>query len=315
MSAASDLQERDNSRIPAQIITATGMGICINIACATGRPVTIPQFTTLNEVYGILVDESLGQQDGKSFNLRYYGVGVRGSQCAGTTSQGITRMVVNQHMPIDGNAFTPIPLVARQMDNDLTDEERKKYRTRTIKNIDGVDHILYWTKLMGFEEFNPVLKLAEKDEVTGNESVEDYIPKQEDLNPEPIDLSNIGSVPVSNQYINATGKVDLSFVSDEMEELKNACRILYGDAGIAALSEFYIAFGRETMTEGKIGKGGTGFVRYNELLSTVIAYHITETHARDTNANNALNLFFDLGSSVPMIIAGARTTTIATKGF
>ena len=300
--------ELNNHKLPSQTHTPTGMGIVINAAKSTGQNVSIPEYTTLNELYDVLAAESVGIKDGDRFYLRYYGIGIRGSRCIGEGGDGIERRRAYEHQPTDQNAFKPIPFVCREITNDLSTEERDKYRLRVVRKIGDKTYVFYYLKKIDFSIFSPSVKLGTKNPVNGNESQIPYVYKEGDLNPEPYELISTGSVLISNQYINGTGTMDLSLSSSDLDEIKNVCRIMFNDASVAATSELYLAYGIETTHTGPIGLGGT--ISYKELLSATVSYLITESYARDTNTNNKMPIRFEYGNSVPCLVQGVQTGSI-----
>lgn len=294
---------RDSQKLPNQLITSSGIGLIINAACTTGTTVNIPKNTTLNEAYDVLAEESLGRKNGKDFNLRYFGVGIGGSRSIGLDANGLEGRRVFQHKAVDFNAFYPIPMLGRKLAEDIDPVLRDQYRMRTVRKIGDEFYVLYWLKLANFVEFDPTMKVGEVDPETGNEKERPYSPKEEDLKPTPYELTSTGNVPITNTYINGTGKIDLSLNGNDLEELRNVCRILFNDSSKAAINEVYMAYGIETNNDGPIAGAGGGTVSYKELLSATVAFHITESYARDANANSKMPWFFWYGNSVPLLVA------------
>lgn len=299
--ATTDTQQSANSRLPSQIVTATALGVKIAIAALTKQSVNIEQYTTLNEAHEVLATESLGSKTGTDFKLQYFGIGIKGSQYLGTDSNGITKLLVNQHQPTDANAFFPIPHVVREITNDLTSAERENFRLRTVFTKNNIVYVAYWLKLVGFGSFTPTIKTVTKNATTGNEDPADYIPQEDSLHPTPITPNADGTVPISDKYVAATAKLDLSLSAADLAEIKNACSILHDDTSYAAVNEYYVATGIESQNDGQTS--GTDTVKYSEVKSAVICYHLTETHARDANSNGAIPLFFDIGAAAPLLVA------------
>lgn len=292
---------RDSQKLPNQLVSATGLGLIINAALSCNQTVNIPKFSTLNERYEVLAEESQGRKKGRDFQLAYFGVGIGGSRSIGQDANGLEGRRVYQHKATDFNAFYPIPMVGRKLSEDLDEEVRKNYRMRYIRKIGDELYVFYELKLAGFIEFDPTMKVGERDPATGNETERPYVPKKEDLEPKPYELTSTNSVPVTNTYINGTGKIDLSLNGNDLEELRNVCRILFNDSSKAAINEVYMVYGIETDHDGDID--GPGTVRYKELLSACVSYHITEAYARDANANSKMPWFFMYGNSLPLLIA------------
>lgn len=306
-----DSTGRDSQKLPNQLVSATGMGLIINGALSCNQTVNIPKNTTLNEKFNILADESVGRKNGRDFQLGYFGVGIGGSRALGTDSYGLEGRQVYQHKATDFAPFYGIPMVARKLGNDLDPTVRNNYRIREIRKIGDDIYILYWLKLIGFTEFDPTMKVGERDTSTGNETEREYVPKEADLSPTPYQLSSTNNVPITNTYINGTGKLDMSLNSDDLEELRNVCRILFNDEGKAAINEVYMCYGIETTHDGQVDTGAS--VEYKELVSCAVSYQVTEAYARDANANNTMPWFFWYGNSLPLLV-GADAIAAANSG-
>lgn len=298
---------RLKTKRPSTLILPSGIGMVVSAAVTCKQPFTVPQFTTLNEHYSILAEESIGRKHGKDFQLAYFGVGIGGSRSIGVGNNGLEGRMVYEHSPTDNNAFLPVPLIARLITDDLDPEVRKNYRIRDVKPVGDQIWVFYYLKLAGFQEFDPSIKIGKRDPNTGNQEQIPYIPKKEDLTPKPQELATTNAIPVTDEFVNGTGKIDLSLNENDLQELRNACRILYGDSSVAAINEIYMAYGVETTHNGPIGEGGT--VNYNELTSAIVAYNITEAWARDANANTKIPFFFWYGNSVPLLIDPSSLTS------
>lgn len=296
---------RDAQKLPNQLVTPNALGIIINGAVSTKQTVNIPANTTLNELYDILADESIGRKAGKDFQLGYYGVGIGGSRSIGTDADGLEGRQVYQHKPTDFNAFYPIPFLIRELGEDVDPTVRDNYRMRVVRKIGDTLYVMYYLKLIGWEVYDPTMKVGERDPVTGNEGERAYIPKKEDLSPKPYELLSTNNVPITNTYINGTGKMNLSLNGNDLEELRNVCRVLFGDASKAAISEMYLAYGIESRNQGQITGGAT--VDYKELQSACVSFQITEAYARDANSNSQIPYFFWYGNSLPLLTVPGAT--------
>lgn len=293
--------DQSRSEAPTQTVTNTGLGNLIAKCVQTGNNVTIPKHSTLNERYKILETESIGIKNGRDFYLKYFTVGIRGSNCVGTDELGVSTMKVNQHQPIDMNLFLSVPFAARPVDNDFDNVNRSKYRMRVVENdVDGVLTAFYYLKLINFDNYDPSLLKITRDE-DGNELTVPFVPVKDDLfDPTPVDFTSEGSVPTSNVYLNSSAILDCSLNSGDLQELRNACLRKFGDESYAAINEVGLAFGIDTQTDGQIGQGGV--IRYAESMSTVIAHFVSERDARNARNNTRIQLAFDHGASDPMLL-------------
>lgn len=303
--SATEIQDQNRSEVPVQTTTNTGYGNLIMKCVATRQQFVLPKYSTLNERYNTLAEDSIGVKNGKDFELKYFGVGIRGANCVGTDPvTGVSRMKVNQHQPTDMNLFTHIPMACRPLDNDFDNVARAQFRLRVVENgFDGNPYAFYYLRPINFDHYNPqVLKITRDEDQ--NESPVPWVPSRDDLfNPQPRSFNSEGSVPVSDTYLNASAILGCSLDQGALQEIANACRVKYNDASYAAINETMICWGYDTKTDGMIGNGAT--IRYDEVLSAVAAHYITERDARNVLANTFLTMDYDHGASEPMLLGDA----------
>jgi len=308
-----DLQSQNRTEVPTQATTNTLWGNVIMKCLATRQHFELPQYTTLNEKYGILAEESIGRKFGGDFELKYFGIGVRGWKCDGTNVLGGSKSKLLQHQPIDMDMFSPIPFIGRPLSQDLDPFVRQNYRMRTIKDIGDVEPwVFYWIKLTNFDNYGPGVYKITRDE-DGNESPVTYVPERDNLfSPQPRDFNSEGSVPIPDVYLNSSGLYDCSLHGQDLVECVNACRALYNDASLASISESTMIWGYDTKTDGQIGNGAV--VRYDEIVSAVVGHHVTEKDGRQANNNTDINMVFDHGASEPMLLHTDATAPVTGSG-
>lgn len=311
--SSADVQDQNRSEVPTQSVTNTAYGNLIAKCCVTNQKLNLPQYTTLNERYGIMAEESIGVKNGRDFELKYFGIGIRGSDCDGTTSIGTTRLKVNQHQPIDMNLFVPIPFIARPIDSDLSNINRLKYRGRVIEVwADGITYAVYYLKLVNFDNYDPSVNKITRDDA-GNEDAKPYVPVKDDLfNPQPVDFTSVGAVPISNTYLNSSAILDCSLSQQDLNEIALACKGKFGDTSYASINEVMIAYGIDTQFDGQIAGGAT--IRYTEVLSAVAAHYVTERDGRNAITNTKVQLAYDHGASEPMLLHTNATGTTTSQG-
>ena len=311
--SATDVQDQNRSEVPTQTNTNTGFGNMIGKCLATRQPFVLPRYTTLNERYNVLAEESIGPKHGKDFELKYFGIGVRGSNCNGTDANGVSKMKINQHQPTDMNLFVQIPFACRPLDDDFDNLNRAKYRMRVVENgYDGNAYAFYYIKLINFDRYNPEVSKITRDE-NGNELPVPYTPDRDSLfNPQPVDFTSVGSVPVSDTYLNYSGLLDCTLNAQDLQEIMNACRIKFNDAGYGSVSETCVYWGYDTVTDGRIGQGAT--IRYDEVMSCVASHFVTEKDGRNAQNNTEIELAYDHGASEPMLLHTTSTASAQSQG-
>jgi len=311
--SANELADLNRSEIPAQTVTNTSIGYVLSKCINTNQPFVVPRWTTLNENYKILAEESLGQKASRDFELKYFGVGVRGSNCVGQDSRGVSQMQVNQHQPIDANLFTPVPFIARPLTEDLDSFNRAKYRMRTVEERNGELYAFYWLKLIDFAKYNPHEVEIEHDPITGEEKTNPYIHTEDNLkNPQPVPLTSEGTVPISNLYVNGSAILDCTLYQADLREMSLACKIYYNDASYASVNELGVAYGIDVEHRGAIA--GNGTIQYTEVASAIFAHYITERDGRNALTNTQLNNALDHGASAPMLLHTVANSSAQGQG-
>ena len=308
-----ELADLNRSEVPAQTVTNTSDGMTLSKCVCTGQPYTVERWTTLNELYKVLGEESLGAKNSRDFYLKYFGVGVRGANCDGKDGRGVTKLRVNQHQPIDANLFTAIPFICRPLSNPLDAFNRSKYRMRTVEEKNGELYEFYWLKLIDFSRYNPHEVEVTRDPITGVENTVPYIHAEDNLkNPQPVPLTSEGTVPISNTYINSSAILDCTLYQADLREMSLACKVYYNDASYASINEVGLAYGIDVEHRGAIDGGGS--IQYTEAASAIFAHYITERDGRNALTNTQVNLAFDHGASAPMLIHTVANSSAAAQG-
>jgi len=309
--SATDSQDQNRSEVPAQVTTNTSIGNLLGKCIITNQPITIPEFTTLNEKWSILAKESLGKKKSRDFELKYFTVGVRGSNSTGTDSRGVTKLKVNQHQPIDADLFTAVPFICRPLTNPLDNVNRSKYRLRVVEERNGIMYEFWWIKLVNFDNYNPIENKITRDPVTGQEKANPLIHRKADLfDTQPVDFTSTGNTPTSNEYANSSAILDCSLDANDLRELQQACKIYFNDASYASINEVGVLYGIDVTHQGAVSGGAT--FRYTEVQSAIHAHYLSERDGRNALANTKVQLAFDHGASAPMLIHS--TSTIAPSG-
>lgn len=308
--SSSELQDQARSDNPSQIFTNNSLGGLIYKACATNQSITIPQYTTLNEFFDLFGADSIGKKQARDLTLKYFCLGLNGSEAIGKTASGLQRMRVNGHQPIDQRLFAMCPLIARPLDNDLDAVQRAKYRCRVVGTYNGIAYAVYYVGLGDFSDYNPHEVEIEVDVTTGQRvPVQDpYIHLKDNLmNVKPLDYTANGTVPTAKRFINGTSIIDCSLDASDLAEIANACKIVFGDPSVAAINEFCVLWGMDVERRGDIAQGGQ--IVYQEALSLIPAHFLSQRDGRSADANSALTLRFDHGNSDPLLLATNSTTS------
>lgn len=274
-------------------ITRTIYGTLIQTAQLMGLPYQQQPFTTLNEKFDIF--PNLRPDNNAVPRVRYYCIGIGGHRAV-VGADGRTFVAPIQHRPDDAALFDHIPFIIRELDDDLSTEERRKYCLRTIKDVRGTDYIFYYGKRLDLDEVEPTMKLNTV--TNGTTTTIPFVPSSANLNPEPPEIPDTGVITATGQYLSASGLVTLSFTAQEVAELINVAKILFENELYAVISEIGIIAGDDKIVTVP-GPNNTS-LNYNEVVSATITTHITEYHSIGF-LNRGMNFTLELGSTEPLI--------------
>lgn len=177
--------------------------------------------TTLNEKLDILPGEPI--TSGTYPTLKYMCIG-----CGGNTLVDVpTSYPYSQHQPFDASLFKLMPFVIRESTNDLSDNEKTKYRLRKMLTINNTSYYAYYLKYLDVSR-----DITYKDEFyqishRGTTDTIDVFPLSEKnpLNPTPV--SKNGKVISSNSiYVTKLAKIKMELQEDEIREINNVFTIM-----------------------------------------------------------------------------------------
>jgi len=176
----------------------------------------VDYFTTLNASMniGLVIKGTMSKN-----YLKYLGIGIGKVENIETiTSQGFKPHALNRAL------YNHIPFIVRLLATDLIQSEREKYRIRVVKNINGIDYVLYYLRIFNNTEITiNEYKVSRTDDGIDTPNV--FVPQNENLNvlkytPESYMLS------VTN-FIVAVKKYTIVLTTEELNEIYLGLQILY----------------------------------------------------------------------------------------
>lgn len=280
--------------------TATIYGAKLLAHLLFGRPYGLVPNTTLNERHD--VQAGIAPTADEQLKIGYLQIGNGGHRNAvGADNHPYTSP--NWHLPSDASCFKPIPFVLRRVDNDLTPAEQSRYALRKLVEVDGVYYWAYFLRRLDVSNVTPQMLINTVGE-DGVVTSRPFVPNSDNLNPTPTDISPEGSVTSSGEYLTASATVEVVFSAAEIEEIIEACRILYDNEGYAVISEMAIVAGCDRIVTAN-GPGNTTF-NFNEALAATVISFLTTYHNLPA-ANNGITEILEMGTTEAMLL----TTAIA----
>lgn len=282
-----------------RIITRTINGSRILAGLQQGKPFSHVANTTLNEALGI--NAGVMPTDGDTPRVRYYGIGINGHiNRAGTDGGQYTQ--ARQHNPDDFGMYQQIPFLLRSPNEDLTPAERTAYGLRKIITINGENFIAYYLKRLTISA-DPV-KMFHNTVVDGVTTTVPFVPTNANLHPQPTDPAAVNVVSTNGTYLTTSAMVDLEFDANDVTELKEVARIMFGDEVRALISEIALVAGCDrTMS---VTDPGQSAFNMNEVVMAQIVTHITGLWPV-AFTSEGFKYGLDLGGNEPLI--GVSTGT------
>ena len=237
--------------------------------------------TTLNHKYN-LFPNSVPSNTPK---IKYFGIGVKGYK--NLDNQQLAAPYVPK--PTNMDLYDPIPIKIVPVADDLTSEERAKYRLRVKQNINGQDYWCYYLKLLDYQSTN--VKLIQTDLKTKlEEEITELDPTN--LTPTPTDVSTTGYVSyeteqdaVADAIITITGEEVLESISIIKNDMLPAVRV--SEIGLYSGEDLNVTIDN---------------VNYTEAIYSQLAYHITSLGDDMSNPSNTVSRTIRLSSASSFLV-------------
>lgn len=259
-----------------------------------GRPFTILPNSTLNQKFSLFKDEvpMLNQYPVGG----YIAIGNKGASYEVTTSNIVLTNPV-PHLPRHASLYNHIPFVVRDINDDLSPEERIKYRLRVpFLTKDNKPYVAYYIRALNLD---PVIPTVELRNVTdGNINTDVFVPSLSDLAPTHPNISNINLNDPSGDYLISTAKVEMILNAEDIANIRDACTILYGDPRYAVINEVAYCSGIDRVLPGTFGNVTSNYV---ECIATQVNAFIYQSHTL-TESTTEVGIRFDVGSSESLLV-------------
>lgn len=277
-------------------ITSTIYGAELQTAQLIGAEYPIRENTTLNQKFHI--QEGVVHSAGTYPRMKYIAIG-NGGHRSKIGANGIEVGEVLQHKPTHGALFNHLPFVVREPNNDLSPQEREHYGLRTMEEHNGTKFIVYYLRRLDVSNLSTQLKYTTVTSKGLNDTTTqdtDYTPTERDvLYPTPEPLKTIDVNTLNGDYVRCEAVLSLVMSKAELDELKNACKIIYGDERYAVISEIGLVSGVDKVVPSTTG----GNFNYTEVISAQIVAFVA-TDFRAYYHNKKVTLDINIGASEPM---------------
>ena len=248
--------------------------------------------TTLNEKFNVNVRMTLNP--GEIPAAKYMAIG-RGGVSLSIGNDNTPVLTPMQHQPTDAALFDHIPFILRPVTDDLSSEDRLKYRLRVIRSFGGVSYACYYLKVLDLSsttvELNNIV-------VNNNTTtITTFTPTLANLNPTPAPLVSEGQNITTGEYVSASAVTPFNLTSDDINEILNSCQIMYNNTNYALISELGVCSGIDRIISGNFN-GTTS--SYTEVGVAQIMSFVNVFYAASF-ANSGIDLELDIGNTEPML--------------
>lgn len=281
-----------------QNVIRTVYGAHIQTCQYLGKPVNIKPFTTLNEKHDITVQEVISETEIPK--IGYLAIGNKGHKFT-INGDGVAIPSIVQHRATDAALYNQLPFILRETVSDLTPAERAKYAHRKVITVNDVDYIAYYLKRIDTASVIPELNYrtvtTDPDTNTTTVVTETFTPNSSNLSPVAPVIANDSVTETTGDYITATAKITFSLSETDVQEILNACNIIYGDEAYAMISEIGICSGVDRIYELTYNGVTSNYKEANFVqVTSFISTFISLPHSTD-----GINSILDVGSTEPLL--------------
>lgn len=308
-----------------RIITRTVTGSMLQTERSLGLKHNVYDFTTLNQAIsertiianlpnpitlGMEVLPSYDYQtDSDQIFTKYIVIGNGGHKnitgSSGSGANGIPYTLPIPHLASDTGLYNPFPLVGRKVTADLTIAERRRYCLRRTIWLNGELWAFYFGLVLDYARVTPTVNITYV--VDGQESTIEYVPTMQNLRPTP----PTEDVTYDGSYADVTAPVQIVWNESQIQDIKDACRVLYGTENVAIISEIAICSGVTKTVTHKYPNSGTQTpiaLAANTFFETVACQVVLyiSTYVPIAFADREYKLELDLGATEPLFGVNAR---------
>lgn len=276
-------------------------GAVFQSAIAIGKQPTIKPNSTLNQKLNIFPEEVFNAEPltvKEIPRIQYVVIGNKGHRITLDGDQE-PDVIDQQHLARDSGLYNEIPWVLREVTDDLTPAERLKFRLRKLQTFNGKNYIAYYARVIDYTNTVPQAEHMVKINNGGDRvqfDVKPFINTSSDLNPTPPLLDNNGVIITSGDFLRATAKATISLTPSDVNEILEACKIIYGSYNKAVISEIGYCYGVDKPLQGNFN--GT-IMTYTDVIGCTI--HTYSTYfARLRDATDGIDITVNIGCTEPL---------------
>ena len=271
--------------------TATIYGAYVQSNMMFDKPYVFVPNTTLNERHE--VQAGITPTAAERMAIRYITIGRGGHRNVEDETIGFWT-TEELHDARDASLFKPIPFLMRTLDNMLTPAERQQYGLREVREVNGKMYEIWWALAIDTSKVSPQMLLN-----IINQPSKPFVPDRNNLFPEPKPLPTNTETEVSGEYGSVSSLINFILTPANVDNIVEACRILYNNPNAAIISEIGVVASAQRMVKGRgVGNGTIDYVEAicATLMSILITYHLL------TATNRGVKEELEMGTTEPTLI-------------
>ncbi len=200
--------------------------------------------TTLNEKFNILANVDQFTVDNPI--LKGYCLGNGNIKTIGDDSK--TMLYYGNHKVTDGALYSHIPFIIRKVDQDLSPTERMSYRLRKELIVDDITYVVYYMKIIdSISISNQILKIESEMDTMPKLSIF-YTNDAAILNPVPKEYTD-EVTSIKDTYVAISDQISIVLTITELDEIREAMRILKLDEISTKINELAICSGVDVINQ------------------------------------------------------------------
>lgn len=317
----------------SRIVTRTAVGASIQTSRGLGLKHNVQDFTTLNQAINertIIANlpEPLTsgmevlpvydyQADSDLLASQYLCIGngghkvITGGNGAGTsnpnpgnntnngTTIAIPFTIPVEHMATDTGLYNMIPYLGRPVSKGLTISERRQYSLRRTIMLNGELWEFYFARKLVRDRLTPTINITHV--VDGESTTAEFVPTINNLKP----IHPTEDTSYNASYATVTVPVEVVWNEKQIQDIRDACRVLYGSENFAIISELSICSGVEKSILQKYPNSGPQTPinvpanTFFEAVACQVVMHIT-TYIPINFSEREYKLEMDFGATEPL---------------
>lgn len=241
--------------------------------------------STINEKFGI--QENVALATGELPDVSYLAIGRGGHKNVMVGGASLTDTLT--HRINNACLFEHIPFVMRETGNDLSGTERAKYRMRRLETHNGTDYFVYYMKVLSIDSLGT--SIMEIDTTSGTPVSTTYTPTAAQLTPQPV-----SNLEYTGKHLGVSNILSVVLDNTEIQDIIDACAIIYNDNRFAAISELAICSGFDKSVS--VTDGGVS-VTYTEAIASQVCTFLPGEHKSLIYQSQEVDYKLNVGNTLP----------------